>query len=52
MMAIFIIYIIVWVAFGLWGCMRCKDNSVNWPMFVFMAMIMFIPIVAKLGGLL
>ena len=48
---IFVIGIFVWNFIGFLGIMHCKDNRINYEMIIFMALVPFIPLFAKVFGL-
>ena len=48
----FIVIIGIWVLIGLKGIKGCKEERIHWEMIVFMCFVPFIPLVAKLCGLL
>lgn len=49
---IFVIVILVWCFIGFLGGMNAKDNRVNYEMIIFMVLAPFIPLLAKVCGLL
>lgn len=52
MKLVFVVVIGIWVLIGLKGIRVCKKNRTNWEMITFMCFVPFIPLVAKLCGLL
>lgn len=48
---IFVIGIFVWCFIGFLSIMHSKDNRVNYEMIIFMALVPFIPLFAKVCGL-
>ena len=52
MKLVFVIIIGIWVLVGLKGIRACKENRTDWEIIAFMCFVPFIPLVAKLCGLL
>ena len=51
MKALFVIIIFIWLFVGFLGDLHAKDNHVNYEMIIFMFFAPFIPLVAKMCGL-
>ena len=51
-MILFGLFLLIWFGLGFLGIMHCKDSKVNWHMLIFMALVPFIPLVAKVCGML
>ena len=52
MKALFVVIIFIWLFVGFLGILSCKANRVNYEMIIFMFFAPFIPLVAKVCGLL
>ena len=50
-MLLFIIYMIIWIFFGLAMIMTAKREGIKWYAIIFFIMAPFIPIVADFAGL-
>ena len=49
---IFVIGILVWCFIGFLAGLHAKDNRVNYELIIFMALVPFIPLFAKVCGLI
>lgn len=52
MKTLFIIIMFVWAFIGFIGILNCKKNGIRWDMIIFCAFVPFIPLVAKVCGLI
>jgi len=52
MKIIFTIFIIVWGLLGICGLINCKKERVIWELLIFGISIPFLPVIAKLCGLI
>lgn len=48
---IFVIGILIWCFIGFLGGLRAKENRISYEMIIFMVLALFIPIFAKICGL-
>lgn len=51
-MICFILILIIWAMMGFIGILTCKDEDTNFPMLFFIFEAPFIPLIAKLCGLI
>lgn len=51
-MILFIIIITLWFAVGCVGTMRAKEDRINWEMIIILILAPFLPIIARLCGLI
>ena len=50
-MALFVIFILVWVAFGAIGQLTAKREGINYSMIIFLLSTPIIPVIAYLCGI-
>lgn len=49
---LFIFIILLWLLTGITGVIKCKDEGINWCIIIFMCFVPFIPVVARVCGLI